>query len=581
MEDNLNMNEATLQRQESQKKKRKFPILIPIIVLLCLTVFGILIGTGVLSVPVGNDQMVDLDTARLVKQASDVKDETTLRELLLLDMKLDITVTEDIEIDETFIVKGTKTLYGDATIKADIFGLFQERSVFEIKRGASMTIDGLVIDGNGMADGYTVNQGAELTYLSGTIQKVRYGIKTNGQVTVEDVLITTTGRAAVQSLFKSEVTLNGGTYKNSNYYNIYVDSASTMTINEGVVAEGTRAYSVYNNGTLQIYGGVFKDSNLYGIYNEGELVMEYKGSKENGYIEIADTGSAGVYLKTNTDCSIKNLHTKNIGTNAILIAAVGKMAAQGDVVIEDCLFETSGQVSGNAMSICGKVDVKNIQIKDSKAGCIYVKQDGDVSIDNVTIENSGGTAMMVEGATVTAQNISVNGTQTGIYVKVKDNSKGLLNLSKITIEGSESGNLYAYEGTELHVKDAVLEEAVSANVNIKGAVVTLENVQALGTSKAANCLYVAENADVTLLGETVISGGFGRGAGVVNATLTMEEGSICNNGGTEYGAGVVIIDGGTFNMLDGTINNNKTTASAGGVHVGYGCTFNMKASCIL
>lgn len=580
MEDILKVNETITEEQDSQKKKKRFPILILIIMLLCLAVFGVLIGTGILPVPVGNGQVVDLDTAQLIKQASDVKDERTFRELLLLDMELDITVTGDIEINETLIVEGTKTLYGDATIKADIFGLFQERSVFEIQRDASMTIDGLVIDGNGMSDGYTVNQGAELTYLSGTIKKVRYGIRTNGLVTVEDVLITTTGRAAVQSLFKSEVTLNGGTYSNSNLYNIHVDSASSMIINEGVVVKEARGGNVYNNGTLQIYGGTFKDANQNAINNGGDLVMEYKGSKKNGYIEIANTGLSGVRMQTNTDCSIKNIHTTNIGTNAILIAAVGKMAAQGDVVIEDCLFEASGQVSGNAMSICGKVDMKNIQIKDSKDGAIYVKQDGDASIENVIVENCGGIAMTAEGATVTAQNISVNGTRSGIQVKVKDKSKGILNLSEITIAGSKTGNLYAYEGTELNVKDAVLEESVTSNINLRGAVVTLENVKALGTSEAKNCLYVAEGADVTLLGNTVISGGFSRGAGVVNATLTMKDGSICNNSGTEAGAGVTIIGGGTFNMLGGSITGNKTTASGGAVYVDFGTTFNMKGGTI-
>ena len=239
--------------------------------LLCLAVSGILVWNGMIPVLTVSGEWTDWKTARLLNKASDVKEEETLRELLLMDTELAITITKDIESTDVLYVKGIKTLYGDAVIRREVFGLFEEQAIFELEEGASLTVDGLTMDGRGMADAYMVHEGAGLTYLSGIIQNVRYGIKTKGTVVVEDIVIQTTGSAAVNALSGGKVTLNGGTYSNSGFYNLRINSGAEMVINEGVTAETSRIYNVYNQGTLQINGGIFTGANKKDIYNEGEL----------------------------------------------------------------------------------------------------------------------------------------------------------------------------------------------------------------------------------------------------------------------------------------------------------------------
>ena len=172
---------------EEKKKKKRLPIFILLGLLLICAVFSGLLITGVLKVPTVGGQKVDVQTAALIKKASNVSDEMTLRELLLLELELDITVTKDIETDETFLVRGTKTLYGDAMLSMDAAGKFKELYVLEVQKNAKLTMDGLTLSGNGMGSGVQVNQRAELVYQSGDMVNICKGIYTNGKVTIHDV----------------------------------------------------------------------------------------------------------------------------------------------------------------------------------------------------------------------------------------------------------------------------------------------------------------------------------------------------------------------------------------------------------
>lgn len=141
----------------------------------------------------------------------------------MLKETLDITVTEDIEIDETFIVKGNKTLRGDATISADMEGKFRQMYIFDIQMGASLTMDGLILEGNGTTDGININQKAELYVLSGIIQYMRKGIQGNGVLEIEGGLIQYCSQQAIFAGYKSDVRLTGGTIYNSGENSLYVE----------------------------------------------------------------------------------------------------------------------------------------------------------------------------------------------------------------------------------------------------------------------------------------------------------------------------------------------------------------------
>ena len=582
MEDNLKVNDSVMDNK--QKKKRKsFPVIISLIVLLCVTVFGILCGTGVIPVPVGNSQFVDIDTAKLIKNASNVQDEETLRQLLLLDMELDITVTNDIKVKEAFMVYGKKTLRGDATIAADFFGKFEQISIFDVQKGASVTMDGLVIDGNGLADGFSIAQNAELTYLKGTLQKVHQGIITNGTVTIEDIDLHTIGKYGINALFRSDVYLNGGKIYNSGTNLLYIDSMANVEIREGCELFASRSNLITNVGTLKVYGGSFSTSyHGIGIHNQGKLEMDYQGKTEGGMITISDTGAAAIIMDSNQDGYISDVHTSNIGKNAIWVS---DLKARGGVTVENCIFEGSGMAYGNAsaLSLGGTATVKDVVIKDSTDDGIYLRKDSQFVLENISLENTNGMGIYVCGSKLDAKNITIKGAAFGVSLQKDGNFVANANIEGITVSEARRNNIQLYEGTKIRLKDAVLEKSIRTSVYIaKDTEAELDNVEIKGvTDPGLLCFAIREGAKATILGDTVITGATLRGIGMYqDSSLTMKSGIIKNITSSGSGAAILLEKGATFNMLGGTFTNNYSTVSGGAVYISHGATFNMKGGTI-
>ena len=137
---------------------------------------------------VGN--LTNEEIAKLKEEAANgVQDELTLRILLLLEDKIEITLAKDLEILAGMPVKGEKTLTGDATIKMFLGSNnnAMENAILEVERGATLHMNGLVLDGNGVCHAVFVAREATLNYLSGTIQYASsYGIFNQGTLNIED-----------------------------------------------------------------------------------------------------------------------------------------------------------------------------------------------------------------------------------------------------------------------------------------------------------------------------------------------------------------------------------------------------------
>ena len=582
MEDNLKVNDSVM-NNEQKKKRKSFPVVISLTVLLFVAVFGILCGTGVMPVPVGNGQLVDIDTAKLIKNASNVQDEDTLRQLLLLDMELDITVTNDMKVKEGFLVYGKKTLRGDATISADFFGKFEQISVFTIQKGASLTMDGLVIDGDGLADGFSVAQKAELTYLSGTLQKVHQGIVTNGLVTIEDINLHTIGKYGINALFKSDVYLNGGKIYNSGTTLLYVDSMANVEMREGCELFGSRGYIVSNVGTLKIYGGTISTSyHGVGIYNQGKLEIDYKGEAEGGMITISDTAAAAIIMDSNQDCYISDVRTSNIGKNGIWVS---DLKAKGALTVENCVFDGTGMAYGSAsaISLSGIATVKDVVISNATEEGFYIRKDSKVKLENIYLENINSVGINNFGGKVDAKNITIKGVAYGVSLGVDGNFVGTANIEGLTISEAKKNNIQLYKGAKIRLKDAVLEKSIRTSVYVaKESEVELENVEIKGVKdRGLYCFEIREDVKATILGNTVITGGTARAIGICeNAVLTMKSGTIKNITSSFNGAAMILEKGATFNMLGGTITNNYSTSSGGAIYVSHGATFNMKGGTI-
>ena len=538
-----------MEENRNKDKKKKLPLItILVTMLVCCIAFTVLCLTGIIPVKTSLGY-IDVKTAALVQKSTEVSDEETLRELLLLKKELAIVVTEDIEIDETFIVRGKKTLYGDATISADVAGEYRTMSIFDVQPGSVLNMNGLILDGDGTADGINVCQDAALNYYSGTIQYMRYGIQTNGKVTLDDVLIQHSTQAGVLASYRSKVYVNGGTYYNANSHLIHVDTNGYVEIHEDADFSVCRGDAVFNAGTLYVYGGTFHDTLARAINTEGELHMEYKGEKKDGYIEMYNIGSIAVRMNAHDDCYISDVHAVNVGTNGVFTT---DLRSNGKTTVEHCIFDTCAIVEGNGMSVSRKVEINDVTILNSQGGGINVREYGDVKMDGVTIDGTNGDGISI-GSGLEAKNISIS------------NVKG--------------NNLEVITGVEATLSDSVLGKSTRTSVYMRNeSTLTLDSVEVQGViDEGIFNFHVNEGSVLNLKGDTSITGATRVAICLYkNTTLNMEDGKIYGIKGTDNGAGVwVREEGAVFNMKGGSIENNTTTGSSGGVFVADGATFNM------
>lgn len=566
---------------EEKNQKRKHPrmITLSVIVILC-GAFLAACFSGIL--PVFSEHgLVSLKAALHIKNAANVQDEETLRELLLMDDDLEIVLTKDIEITDTFVVKGNKTLYGDATIKSDIAGLFEQRSILSVGKGAHLTMNGLVLDGGGMADGIEVRQNGELTYLSGRMQYVRYGITAHGTVTVEDIDIEHISTAGIYASFKSKVYVNGGTIRDSYTNLLSTETGGYMEVYEGVLATDSIGVGVVNAGTLRLYGGEISHTGGHGIENKGDLVVEYKGEEKDGFIAIHDTKRRAINVNTSDDTVIRDLHAWEIGSNAIYVT---DKVTQGNLTMEHCEFDHCGITDGNTFSFSSNVSVKDLYVVNAGKGGLYARSGSNVTAEDVTIENCNGIGLEVIG-NLTAKNITLDGmAKHGLAVGYQDDVMGYAEITNVTMTNVEKNNIVIRKGASATLIDSTLNKSKRTNIYVtEGGSLVLDGTQVLGAKDdRLNAINMEPNTTVTLKGDGIVTGSTNRAIKVNdNAVLNMEDGQICNVNADVSGPAVGLVEpGATFNMSGGSITNCTTAESSGAVYVEKGATFNMTGGVI-
>ena len=537
--------------EENKKSYKKLSLILTIAMcLVCSTVFTVLCAIGLIPIPVGNGKFYNLETASAMKKSCRVEDEATLRKLLLINDELDIVVTKDIKINDTLLVKGTKKLYGDATIYTDISGEFKTMYMMDVQVGASLTWDGPTVDSDGSCDGINVNQQAELHIKSGTIQFVRDAVYSNGTVTMDGGLIQHVSQNGIVAAFRSKVYVNGGILYNGGNKLLNVETNGYAEVNEGATFKASRSDAIFNAGDLNVYGGTICDTTGYGINTEGKLNIEYKGEKKDGYIEMYNIGTIAVRMTSSEDCYISDVHAVNVGTNGVYTT---DLRSNGKTTVENCILDTCAINDGAAISVSRKVVIKDVQILNSQGGGISCRTYGNLKIDGLVIDGTKNAGF-------------------SIYDKFEGKN--------ITISNVELYNVVLKDEAEVTFTDCVFGKSKQISVTCaKNSTLNLENVQIEGVEdEGAIGVRCSEGATLNMLGDdNVISGSTAVGVCLLkDATLNMEGGKICDNQGKVTGAGVWLRkEGATFNMHGGTICNNMTSTSSGAVFVADKTTFNM------
>ena len=514
-------------------KKGKPILLIAIAVIVLMGV--LLVSCGKKPAQESTDATASID---LPKEAT-ATDEQTLRELLLAEGEMTICVAEDMEVDQQFIVKGTKTLTGDAVIRMSLSAEWYQ-SLLVVSEGATLNMDGPVLDGNYIADGIHMEENANLVYLSGKIWRTDvYGIQAMGNVSIQDVNIDKAEYIGIYAKKGSKVTIEGGSFTDTATHDIYIDADATVDIIGNARLKGCMGDSVINYGTLNVRDGTFSGATSYTFNNYGVLDIDYAGSETNGYVECSDSRLGVVCTRTNAQTSINRLHVS--GTVRQAVVTVG-----GKTVITDSLFEKTGY---HAIEIqAGEAEIADVTVNEAGDAGLEIYTKGVVSVKDFTVNSAAGIGITCRGGKITGSNISIANTgKYGISCGSSTNATtaGKATVSDIVIKDTGRSGAYAYGGATMELKNAEI------------------------TGSGSRGIYIAENSKCTLSGESIVTECDYRGV-EVRGTFTMNSGSICGNYVSESGAGVYVSPKGYFVMEGGSIYNNRSGLRGGGVCVTEG-----------
>ena len=507
-----------------------------------LIAIAVIVLMGTLLMSCGKKPAQDMTDAtesmELPKEAT-VTDEETLRQLLLAEGEMTICVAEDMEVDEQFIVKGTKTLTGDAVIRMSLSAEWYQ-ALLSVSEGATLNMDGLVLDGNYIADGIHMEDNANLVYKSGKIWRTDvYGIQALGDVTIQDVSIENAEYIGLFAKKGSKVTIEGGSFTDTATHDIYVESNATVDIVGEAQFKGCMGDSVINYGTLNVRNGNFSGATSYTFNNYSVLNIDYAGDKRDGYVECSDSRLGVVCTRVGAQTNIKRLHVTDTVRQAVV--TVG-----GETVITDSLFEKTGY---HAIEIqAGEADISNVTISEAGNSGLEIYTKGVVSVKDFTVTSATGIGIACRGGEITGSNVSVSNTgKYGISCGSSTNgaTAGKASVSDIVITDTGKSGAYAYGGATLELKNAEI------------------------TGSGSRGIYIAEESKCTLSGKSFITGSEYRGV-EVRGTFTMESGSIYANYTKESGAGVYVSPKGNFVMDGGSIYNNTSGLRGGGICVTEG-----------
>lgn len=205
------------------------------------------------------DAMTEEEIAELKQEADNgVKDELTLRLLLLLDDKIDIKVSSNIEVAAKMPVNGKKRLTGDATINTWVGTTFKDMAILEVNSSSELTVDSVVLDANGVCNVVGVLSGGTFYFKSGVIKYAGlYGIRNQGVVYVSggEIQDCFVGIAAER---KSKTYMSNGKVVDSLKNSVWVAPGGAVDISGGML-DGCYSHGILNQGDLVMTGGKIKN----------------------------------------------------------------------------------------------------------------------------------------------------------------------------------------------------------------------------------------------------------------------------------------------------------------------------------
>lgn len=474
-----------------------------------------------------------------------------------------------------------------------------ERTNVIAKDGAVITLNHVKVNGTTSDDVASISVGLKSTVkISDVTIDSPAGpavFVSGGTINGQTLTIRNTGKSAIRVLKSGEVggimNLSNVTITGTQVNNLDVREKCTATLTDAVLGESVRTNVVaYSDAILSLNnvkingasakevaglsverGATVKVNNVSVNHTAGKGVLVSGGTLNGKTLNIDNSGTTAIQVTKSkevvgtvnlsdvsiTGSKVNNLDVRGGSMTTLTDAVLGESVRTNVVVYEDSTLSLD--------------NVKLQGTSSADVGGVVAEKGSSVQINNVSIDNTAGTSVIVNGGNISGKKLTIHKSGvSGMKVVKSGNFSGTVKLSNVTMTGTKVNNLDVRENCAVTLTDSVLGKSVRTNVYAKeGSKITFNGVVVSGTTSVdPPALLVGKGSVVELQGDTKITGGGSKSRGVdVYGILIMKDGCICDNNTTTDGAGVYVYETGLFTMKGGTIQGNSTTKTGGGIYV--------------
>jgi hypothetical protein len=381
-----------------------------------------------------------------------------------------------------------------------------------------------------------------------------------------------------------------------------IDSGATVTMTAFIIRGADFSGiggGIYNAGTLTLQGVTVRNNTVTqnggGIYNiSGTLNIN-----DSNIIYNTSSGSyasgGGIYNYHGT----VNITNSSIANNSAGIAGGGIMSSQGSLTLTntDVTTNTASTYYGGGIDADGPITINGGSINGNTTtgsngfgGGLYYSGNGTANITDADISGNSTTNTSAVGGGISANNGTVNLTNTTVTNNTSTNAGGIsfsgdaLNITGSSISNNSNGGINVYNAANLTMSGSTVDGNTSTNhgaglylatTSSSISSSTFTNNSSTGSNTNGGGIYFY-TGDLTIENSTfsgnLLTGSSSFGGGITissSAELTLN-GSTINGNAANIGAGLYSL--GTLNITNCTLSGNTATTTGGGLSSSQGTT---------
>ena len=435
--------------------------------------------------------------------------------------KVNLTINSDALVEGDLTAKGGKLTLKSADGAATLNGtLTVDGATVETAYGTVLTIDAPDVARKASTDlelksgSFTVVEGSELNAdtVNVTAGTDGYRLQVQGEADIDTLNVTASTKTAIQTLTDGELNIGTVTVTGSGFA-IDTSDDSVVTVTNAIeTAEGTYAFAVWNNSTLNLADGInLEKTGRDAIQLQGGTLSTDSGLFRNAEgtvvdtdkVAVVDTGSTVSF--TDNSISFEDLVALKNVTGTKLETLANEITLNGEALTRMAVSEWS-KVGGATLAPVTAVVEGN--------GKIRIAEPFGAKNIELTGEDSKADQIFIDGAEVTL----VGGAQ-GTELVTSSHETKPIKLENFFVTGKSTLNLGAANGTSFTygtLSDVRLEVGSESTVNVRNGDFTL--AEGLSVNDGASTVTVAEGATLRTP------------ADALSAKGTLTKASIVNNG---------------------------------------------------